>query len=173
MVYLPEAWDRHVNNIDEGRTLRLHQPDRDGSRHLRARCRRPDAPGRSARFDRYRNEEAGEDLRLCYVALTRAKSQVVTWWAPSANTPSSALQRFLYRSVGRCAGRSRPATRLQGDPFSGRDARARASLSETRSTERAERAVAAGRSARSGAAAAARPSSRAWTCSGGERPTPR
>jgi exodeoxyribonuclease V beta subunit len=31
------------------------------------------------------------------VALTRAKCSVVTWWAPSRNTPASALQRFLYR----------------------------------------------------------------------------
>ncbi|HET7477468.1 MAG TPA: UvrD-helicase domain-containing protein [Dermatophilaceae bacterium] len=42
-------------------------------------------------------EEAGEDLRLLYVALTRAQSQVVTWWVPSArNTTSSALHRVLF-----------------------------------------------------------------------------
>ena len=29
----------------------------------------------------------GEGLRLAYVALTRATSQVVAWWAPSANSP--------------------------------------------------------------------------------------
>jgi exodeoxyribonuclease V beta subunit len=40
-------------------------------------------------------EERGEDLRLLYVALTRAKSQVVAWWAPSRNTPGSPLQRLL------------------------------------------------------------------------------
>ena len=39
-------------------------------------------------------EEAGEELRLLYVALTRAQCQVVTWWAPSTNTPA----------VGRCTG---------------------------------------------------------------------
>src|SRR3712207_1211815 len=29
-------------------------------------------------------EEAGEDLRLLYVAMTRAQSQLVTWWFPSS-----------------------------------------------------------------------------------------
>ena len=32
---------------------------------------------------RARQEAAGEELRLTYVALTRAQSQVVTWWAPT------------------------------------------------------------------------------------------
>ena len=32
-------------------------------------------------------EDAGEELRLLYVALTRAQCQVVAWWAPSATTP--------------------------------------------------------------------------------------
>ena len=120
VVYLPEAWDRHVNDDDEGRMLRLHQPDRAGADTCVLDVGGRFTPGRSARFDRYRNEEAGEDLRLCYVALTRAKSQVVTWWAPSANTPSSALQRFLYRSVGDAPASPPASYPLQGDPFSGR-----------------------------------------------------
>lgn len=37
----------------------------------------------------------GEGLRLAYVALTRATSQVVAWWAPSANSPRGALTRLL------------------------------------------------------------------------------
>ncbi|HSU35730.1 MAG TPA: UvrD-helicase domain-containing protein [Propionibacteriaceae bacterium] len=120
VVYLPEAWDRHVNDRDEGRTLRLHQPDRTGADTCVLDVGGRFTPGRNARFDRYRNEEAGEDLRLCYVALTRAKSQVVTWWAPSANTPSSALQRFLYRSVGDAPASPPVSYALQGDPFGGR-----------------------------------------------------
>ena len=120
VVYLPEAWDRHVNDRDEGRTLRLHQADRAGADSCVLDVGGQRTPGRPARFDRYRNEEAGEDLRLAYVALTRAKSQVVTWWAPSANTPSSALQRFLYRSVGDAPANPPASYALQGDPFSGR-----------------------------------------------------
>ena len=37
----------------------------------------------------------GEGLRLAYVALTRATSQVVAWWAPSANSVRGALTRLL------------------------------------------------------------------------------
>ena len=44
IVYLPEIWDRHVDDKDEGRVLKLHEPDRSGSggqpRRLRARRRR-------------------------------------------------------------------------------------------------------------------------------------
>jgi exodeoxyribonuclease V beta subunit len=49
-------------------------------------------------------EEAGEDLRLLYVAMTRAQSQLVTWWLPSSkNTDRSALHRMLF---GRTPGSS-------------------------------------------------------------------
>jgi exodeoxyribonuclease V beta subunit len=41
-------------------------------------------------------EEAGEELRDLYVALTRAQSQVVTWWAPTANTQHGGLHRILF-----------------------------------------------------------------------------
>ena len=98
VVYLPDAWDRHVSNVDEGRILRLHEPGPGNGLDCVLDVGGRYAPGRSARFDRFRAEEAGEDLRLAYVALTRAKCQVVTWWAASHNTPASALQRFLHRA---------------------------------------------------------------------------
>ena len=44
----------------------------------------------------HRAEEAGEELRDLYVALTRAQSQVVTWWAPTANTRHGGLHRLLF-----------------------------------------------------------------------------
>ena len=48
-----------------------------------------------------RREAAGEELRLTYVALTRAQSQVVTWWAPTRDSCHSGLSRLLFgRSVG-------------------------------------------------------------------------
>ena len=42
-----------------------------------------------------RAEAAAEELRLTYVALTRAQSQVVAWWAPSWNAGRSGLTRLL------------------------------------------------------------------------------
>ena len=77
-------------------------------------------PGRPERFSRYRDEEAGEDLRLLYVALTRAQCQVVTWWAPSFNTPASALHRFASRRPTDPAA-PQAAYPLNGDPFSSRE----------------------------------------------------
>ncbi len=41
-------------------------------------------------------ESAGEELRLTYVALTRAQSQVVTWFAPSWDAGHAGLTRFLF-----------------------------------------------------------------------------
>ncbi|CAI9401765.1 UvrD-helicase domain-containing protein [Nocardioides sp. T2.26MG-1] len=46
---------------------------------------------------RWADEEAGEWLRLLYVAVTRAKSQVVAWWAPTKNAVASPLHRMLMR----------------------------------------------------------------------------
>ena len=120
IVYLPEAWDRHVNGSDDGRILRLHEPTAASNGECVLDVGGRYGPGRPERFSRYRDEESGEDLRLLYVALTRAKCQVVTWWAPSVNTPASALQRFASRQSGDPP-TPRPSYPLNGDPFTGRD----------------------------------------------------
>ncbi len=44
---------------------------------------------------RARAEDAAEELRLTYVALTRAQSQVVCWWGPSKDASNSGLSRLL------------------------------------------------------------------------------
>ncbi len=43
-----------------------------------------------------REEQMGEDLRLLYVALTRAKHQAVLWWAGSHESKNSPLGRLLF-----------------------------------------------------------------------------
>ena len=67
--------------------------------------------GRRRRLERPRRagaaEEAGEALRLLYVALTRAQSQVVAWWAPTTNTPASPLHRMLFGPPARDGGGAR------------------------------------------------------------------
>ena len=50
----------------------------------------------AATLRRARAEAAGEELRLTYVALTRAQSQVVTWWAPTRDSQHSGLSRLLF-----------------------------------------------------------------------------
>ena len=82
---------------------RLH--DADGppaAGHRRRRRRRATTRGEEPADE----EAAGETLRLLYVGLTRAKSQVVAWWAASKNT---AVVRAAPAAV-------RPAVGGQPDP---------------------------------------------------------
>jgi exodeoxyribonuclease V beta subunit len=89
VVYLPSLWDRWTGaepdvpryHDDEGRRCR----DVGGA-----------SPWRRDAVARHRAEDAGESLRLLYVALTRARSQAVLWYAPSNNTPGSPLHRLLF-----------------------------------------------------------------------------
>ena len=61
-----------------------------------------------------RAEVAGDDIRLTYVALTRAQSQVVAWWAPSWDEGNGGISRLLRgreRHGRRCrTAQGRPAT---------------------------------------------------------------
>ena len=86
IVYLPFVADRWVSDDDNPL---FHTPGEPPQRSIYVG--RPDnETGALAR-----REDAGESLRLLYVALTRAKSQVVAWWGPSYNTPDSAIHRML------------------------------------------------------------------------------
>ena len=62
-------------------------------------------------------EQRGEDLRLAYVALTRARHQAVVWWAGSLGQPQLAARPAAVRP--RRGGRRRPAVgyvaRRRGD----------------------------------------------------------
>ncbi len=89
VVYLPFAFDRWYD--DQPDILLLHQ---DGRRVLDIGG--PDTPGRGRRRDQALAEESGEALRHLYVGLTRAQSQVVTWWAPTKTTRTSGLHRVLF-----------------------------------------------------------------------------
>ncbi|TCK22516.1 UvrD-helicase domain-containing protein [Pseudonocardia endophytica] len=92
VVYLPFAWDRWVN--EKPATLLYHETVAGRPvRKLDIGAQRDEEHTK-----RHLEEESGEDLRLLYVALTRACSQVVTWWAPTTTTKASALHRML---VGR------------------------------------------------------------------------
>ncbi|WP_226347084.1 UvrD-helicase domain-containing protein [Agilicoccus flavus] len=94
VVYAPFLFDRWVS--DDPPLPRFHGPD--GHRCLDVGGAHP---GRRDHVARALAEEAGESLRLFYVALTRAQSQVVTWWSPTTNTPPSPLHRML---LGRAPG---------------------------------------------------------------------
>lgn len=55
----------------------------------------PAGPDFDSHCTAHQHEDADEELRLAYVTLTRAQAKVVTWWAPTANTTSSPLNRLL------------------------------------------------------------------------------
>ena len=89
VVYVPFAWDRFESS--EPAILRLH--DEDGTRVLDVGG--PGTPMYETARSLHMTEERGEDLRLLYVALTRARCQVVAHWAPTRNSGGGPLTRML------------------------------------------------------------------------------
>ena len=88
IVYLPFAFNRHVFIED----IPLYHDDND------IRCLDIGGPGGPDRWriEAFsRAEAARNDIRLTYVALTRAQSQVVAWWAPAKDEPNGGLSRLL------------------------------------------------------------------------------
>lgn len=106
IVYVPFGWDR---NVRDPRVPRFHEG---AERVLDVGGETGD--GWAERCAAHRAEESGEDLRLLYVALTRAASQVVTWWVPATTVSTSPVHRLL---IGRPApGTDPPAScRVPGD----------------------------------------------------------
>jgi exodeoxyribonuclease V beta subunit len=90
VVYAPFLWDRWVPRTPD--PLTLH--DADGNRVLDVGG--PTGEGYDDRRTVHLREDAGESLRLAYVALTRASAQVVAHWAPTSNTRSGPLHRLLF-----------------------------------------------------------------------------
>ncbi|RNL60598.1 exodeoxyribonuclease V subunit beta [Nocardioides marmoriginsengisoli] len=84
VVYLPQLFDRPIR--DWPTVHAYHEGD--------VPCLDlADSPRAKAAA---RSEEAQEELRLAYVALTRARAQVVAWWAPTYNGPNGALTRLIF-----------------------------------------------------------------------------
>ena len=98
IVYVPYAWDRF--GFPRPETLLLHA---DGQRILDVGG--SDGQHYDANKAQKDREEAGEELRLFYVAATRAQCRVVLWWAPATTTGGSPLHRLLF---GRAAGQPEP-----------------------------------------------------------------
>ena len=107
VVHVPFGWDRWAP--DDPPVLRLH--DDEGRRVLDVGGPRGDGYV-EARL-RAAAEESGEDLRLLYVAMTRARCQVVAHWAPSSTTAGAPLHRLLFGAAGPGA---EPAARVQPPP---------------------------------------------------------
>ncbi|MDN5854504.1 MAG: UvrD-helicase domain-containing protein, partial [Actinomycetia bacterium] len=94
IVYAPFLWDRYVAKTPN--LLRLH--DAEGERVLDVGG--SDGPGYAERRKVHDEEDSGESLRLAYVALTRARAQVIVHWAPTSNTRTAPLHRLLFGTRG-------------------------------------------------------------------------
>jgi exodeoxyribonuclease V beta subunit len=93
IVYCPFVWDARLAK-DE--VPIFHDPDNHHARTIDVGM----AGGGDDEFAHHQQlaqtESQGEQLRMLYVALTRAKHQVVTWWAAANDARDSALGRLLF-----------------------------------------------------------------------------
>lgn len=87
VVYLPFAFNRNIQTRD---VTMFHDGDT-RCLHIGGEL----SPDFTAVQQQGRREAAGDDVRLTYVAMTRAQSQVVAWWAPSNDEPNGGLSRLL------------------------------------------------------------------------------
>ncbi|HUP70087.1 MAG TPA: UvrD-helicase domain-containing protein [Acidimicrobiales bacterium] len=96
VVYCPYLWD--PGWMDEGEPPVYHDAAAGDRRTVDVGGSGP------ARFLDHRwqyvTEKRGEELRLAYVALTRAQHQAVVWWAGTYHCRDSALCRLLFRPAG-------------------------------------------------------------------------
>jgi len=91
VVCVPYGWDE-AGGGSKDRLPLAHGED--GARVLHVGG--PGAPGYAECCAGEDADGAGEELRLLYVALTRAVSRVVLWWAPSTKTVRGPLHRLLF-----------------------------------------------------------------------------
>jgi len=92
IVYCPDLWEP-TWVPDKPLPVAYHDPDAGDARMIDVGLQGPE-------FDRHKRqhvlEQRGEDLRLAYVALTRAQHQAVVWWAGTWASGHSSLGRLLF-----------------------------------------------------------------------------
>ncbi len=92
VVCCPDLWE--PGRVPEGsEPVFFHDPDAADARTVDVGLDGPDFPTHRAL---HRDEQRGEDLRLAYVALTRARHQALVWWAASFDSRHSPLGRLLF-----------------------------------------------------------------------------
>jgi exodeoxyribonuclease V beta subunit len=91
IVYYPYLWEPGF--IPRGGPVAYHDPADDNARKVDVGL---GGFGYDAHRAQFIDEQRGEDLRLAYVALTRAQHQAVIWWAGSFDSRDSALGRLLF-----------------------------------------------------------------------------
>jgi exodeoxyribonuclease V beta subunit len=93
IVYCPYLWDPAW--LEKAKPLPIyHDPDAGDQRTIDVGG--GEGPDFAHHQEQFVAEQRGEELRLAYVALTRAQHQAVVWWAGSAGSRDSALTRLLF-----------------------------------------------------------------------------
>jgi exodeoxyribonuclease V beta subunit len=91
VVYLPFLWESGY--IPPGEPVFFHDPEAGDRRTIDVAI---DGPQFREHERQYVGERRGEDLRLAYVGLTRARHQAVLWWAGSKDSRDSPLGRLVF-----------------------------------------------------------------------------
>ena len=89
VVLAPFLSNRYIGR-EKPSVLIYHDDDRERVVDVGDPAGRP-----QALLDRHADEDAGESLRMLYVAMTRARSRLIVWWAAGNNAPHSPLNRVL------------------------------------------------------------------------------
>jgi exodeoxyribonuclease V beta subunit len=92
VVYCPYLWDAGHRGTS-GKPVAYHDPEDSFRRKLDVG--ETGDPVYDEHFALSQEEARGEDLRQMYVALSRAKHQLVLWWVPATDSQRSALGRVL------------------------------------------------------------------------------
>jgi exodeoxyribonuclease V beta subunit len=92
IVYCPFLWDGWHPD-DSGDPVYFHDSATGSVRAIDVGLSGPD---RRRHYEQHRAQERGEELRLAYVALTRARHQAVVWWVSSWDAKDSPLGRLLF-----------------------------------------------------------------------------
>ncbi len=91
IVYCPFLWDSSW--IPSRMPVSFHDPQLGNRLTVDVGM---EGPSFQAHEKQQEVEQRGEDLRLAYVALTRARHQAVIWWVGATTSRNSALERLLF-----------------------------------------------------------------------------
>ena len=91
IVFCPSLWDVFSPTP---KIPVFHDPHNENKRTLDVGG--TGSPGFAQRCELALHEQRGEDVRLLYVALTRARHQAVVWWAATYPGKDSSLSRLLF-----------------------------------------------------------------------------
>ncbi len=90
IVFLPFLWDMGRMREDDEPVF-FHDDAGTGQTDVGL-----EGPEYREHKERFKREQRGEDLRLAYVALTRARHQAIAWWVPTWDCRDSPLARLLF-----------------------------------------------------------------------------